>query len=126
MKKTEYILETNDSYKKQIFDKKIYNYESYDEYTYICNPLDDKVGFKFVTREYYDESIREVFAFGKLNPNNTFKSVNSIFARKNSLLDAMILKSNDNENMPVGVQLITNTLEEQKLLNFAYALEQAK
>ena len=32
----------------------------------------------------------------------------------------------DNENMPVGVQLITNVLEEQKLLNFAYALEQAK
>ena len=32
----------------------------------------------------------------------------------------------DKENMPVGVQLITNVLEEQKLLNFAYALEQAK
>jgi len=32
----------------------------------------------------------------------------------------------DNENMPVGVQLITNVLEEQKLFNFAYALEQAK
>ncbi|MCQ2958330.1 MAG: Asp-tRNA(Asn)/Glu-tRNA(Gln) amidotransferase subunit GatA [Candidatus Gastranaerophilales bacterium] len=32
----------------------------------------------------------------------------------------------DKENMPVGVQLITNVLEEQKLLNIAYALEQAK
>jgi len=32
----------------------------------------------------------------------------------------------DKENMPVGVQLITNVLEEQKLFNFAYALEQAK
>jgi len=32
----------------------------------------------------------------------------------------------DNENMPVGVQLITNVLEEQKLFNIAYALEQAK
>lgn len=32
----------------------------------------------------------------------------------------------DKENMPVGVQLITNILEEQKLLNIAYALEQAK
>ncbi len=32
----------------------------------------------------------------------------------------------DKENMPIGVQLITNVLEEQKLLNFAYALEQAK
>ena len=32
----------------------------------------------------------------------------------------------DNENMPIGVQLISNVLEEQKLLNFAYALEQAK
>ena len=32
----------------------------------------------------------------------------------------------DQENMPVGVQLITNVLEEQKLLNFAYALEQAR
>lgn len=32
----------------------------------------------------------------------------------------------DNENMPVGLQLITNVLEEQKLFNFAYALEQTK
>ncbi len=32
----------------------------------------------------------------------------------------------DNENMPIGVQLISNVLEEQKLLNFAYALESAK
>ncbi len=32
----------------------------------------------------------------------------------------------DKENMPVGVQLIANVLEEQKLLNFAYALEQAE
>lgn len=99
IKKSEYILETNDNYKKQIFDKKFYAFEGYDEYTYICNPEENKVGFKFVTREYYDESIREVFAFGKLNPNNTFKTINSIFARKNSLLDAMILKSEDAEDM---------------------------
>ncbi len=32
----------------------------------------------------------------------------------------------DKDNMPIGVQLIANVLEEQKLLNFAYALEQAK
>ncbi|MCQ2911230.1 MAG: hypothetical protein MJ244_03490 [Clostridia bacterium] len=99
IQKSEYCLETNDSYKKQIFDKKVVPYGSYDEYTYICNPEDDKVGFKFVTREYFDDSIREVFAFGKIRSNNTFKSINSIFARKNSLFDALILKSEDSENM---------------------------
>ena len=99
IEQTEYVLETNDSFKKQIFDKKVVPYGSYDEYTYICNPEEDKVGFKFVTREYFDDSIREVFAFGKIRSNNTFKSINSIFARKNSLFDALILKSEDSENL---------------------------
>ncbi|MCQ2977056.1 MAG: hypothetical protein MJ232_03475 [archaeon] len=99
IQKSEYVLETNDSFKKQIFDKRVVPYESFDEYTYICNPEDDKVGFKFLTREYFDDSLREVFVFGKIKSNNTFKSVNSIFARKNSLFDALILKSEDSENL---------------------------
>lgn len=96
---SEWNLETIDMFKKQYFVKTNNIKENYEEYDYLCLPSKDKVGFRFLTREYNDETLKEVFAFGKLDENGKFKSINSIYMRKNSVFDAIILKSVDEEDL---------------------------
>ena len=99
IRESEWSLETRDVYKKQVFTKVNNAQEDYDEYDYLCIPFEDKVGFRFVTREYLDDTLKEAFAFGKLDKSGKFKALNSVFIRKNSPYDAIILKSADEEGI---------------------------